>query len=90
MLMVELEMDPHSQSVLAVHVNPELQGLKRLLESAIVGHSVAEVPMIGVQAIKERYLSPFRNAARAALLHAWEAFAQFEKKAPAEIPDNLG
>jgi len=80
-LSIEVEVDLRSRSVLAVYVSPDLPGLKNLLVSAMVGRSAAEIPDTGIQTIKSRYFSPFRNAAHAALLHAWEAFGQFEKKA---------
>jgi len=80
-LSVEVEVDLRSRSVLAVYVSPDLPGLKSLLGSAMVGRSAAEIPDTGIQTIRTRYFSPFRNAAHAALLHTWEAFVQFEKKA---------
>lgn len=80
LLTMELEVDPSTRSVLAVHVNPELNGLKHILEATVVGRPAANIPSAGVQAIADWYYSPFRNAARAALLHAWDAFCQFEKK----------
>ena len=80
-LSIEVEVDLRSRSVLAVYVSPDLPGLKSLLGSAMVGRSAAEIPDTGIQTIRTRYFSPFRNAAHAALLHTWEAFVQFEKKA---------
>lgn len=88
MLVVEVEIDPQSRSVVAVFVNPDLQGLKRLLESAVVGNSGADIQERAIRAIRERYLSPFRNAARAALLHALEVFARFDKEAPSPIAES--
>jgi hypothetical protein len=83
LLSIEIEIERTGQSIVAVHVNPDLGGLKRLIERAIVGQNVSAIAGAGVQAIMERYHSPFRNAARAALMHAWEAFAQVDKRAPA-------
>ena len=83
-LSIEVELDLRSLSVLAVHVSPDLPGLKNLLVSAMVGRSAGDIPGTGILAIKARYFSPFRNAASAALLHVWEAFVQFEKRIPAE------
>ena len=82
-LSIEVEVDLRSCSVLEVYVSPDLPGLRNLLVSAMVGRSAADIPDTGVLTIKSRYFSPFRNAANAALLHAWEAFGQFEKKFPA-------
>ena len=79
-LTVEIEVDPKTRSVLALFINPELGGLKRLLDSATVGRSIDDIPSLSADALKERYFSPLRNAARAALLHAWEAFQQYEGK----------
>ncbi len=84
-LSIEVEVDVRSRSVLAVHVSPDLPGLENLLVSAMVGRAAGDIPGTGILTIKARYFSPFRNAANAALLHAWEAFVQFEKKVPAEI-----
>jgi len=84
-LSIEVEVDLRSRSVLAVYVNPDLPGLKNLLISAMVGRAAAEIPEYGVGALKTRYFSPFRNAANAALLHAWEAFVQFEKKVSSTV-----
>jgi hypothetical protein len=86
LLTVEVEVDGATRSVLAVYVNPELQGLQRLLESALVGHAADGIAVVGQQAINSCYYSPFRNAARAALLHAQDAFAQFEKRAATPLP----
>lgn len=80
-LSIEVEVDLRSRSVLAVYVSPDLPGLRNLLVSAMVGRPAAEIPDTGILTIKTRYFSPFRNAAHAALLHTWEAFVQFEKKA---------
>jgi hypothetical protein len=85
-LSIEVEVDLRSRSVLAVYVSPDLPGLKSLLGSAMVGRPAAEIPDTGIQTLKARYFSPFRNAAQAALLHTWEAFVQFEKKVPAAVP----
>jgi hypothetical protein len=85
-LSIEVEVDLRSRSVLGVYLSPDLPGLKNLLVSAMVGRPAAEIPEYGVGALKTRYFSPFRNAANAALLHAWEAFVQFEKKFPAAVP----
>jgi hypothetical protein len=85
-LSTEVEVDLRSRSVIAVYINPDLPGLKNLLVSAMVGRPAAEIPETGILTIKARYFSPFRNAANAALLHAWEAFVQFEKKVPTAIP----
>ena len=85
-LSIEVEVDLRSRSVLAVYVSPDLPGLKSLLGSAMVGRPAADIPDTGIQTLKTRYFSPFRNAAHAALLHTWEAFVQFEKKAPAAVP----
>jgi hypothetical protein len=73
LLTVEIEIDRLTQFVLAVHVNPDLGGLKHLIEEALVGQAASGISGAGVQAITEHYHSPFRNAARAALLQAWEA-----------------
>ena len=80
-LSIEVEVDLRSRSVLAVYLSPDLPGLRNLLVSAMVGRPAAEIPDTGIQTIKTRYFSPFRNAAHAALLHTWGAFVQFEKKA---------
>lgn len=79
LLTIEIEIERAGQSVVAVHVNPDLGGLKRLIEEAIVGQGASEIVGAGVQAIMEHYHSPFRNAARAALLQAWERCAQPDK-----------
>lgn len=73
LLTIELEIDGTTQLILAVHLYPEFTALKRLIEEAIIGKTIATIPTDGVQAIMEHYHSPFRNAARAALLQAWEA-----------------
>ncbi len=73
LLTIELEVERTTQLVLAVYVYPECMALKRLIEEAIIGKTIAAIPTDGVQAIMEHYHSPFRNAARAALLQAWEA-----------------
>lgn len=80
-LSIEVEVDLRSRSVLAVYLSPDLPGLRNLLVAAMVGRPATEIPDTGIQTIKTRYFSPFRNAAHTALLHAWEAFVQFEKKA---------
>jgi hypothetical protein len=80
LLSIEIEIERADQSVIAVYVNPDLGGLKRLIEEAIVGQNASAIAGAGVQAIMEHYHSPFRNAARAALLHAWEACAQADKR----------
>jgi len=80
-LSIEVEVDLRSRSVLAVYLSPDLPGLRNLLVSAMVGRSAADIPDTGILTIKTRYFSPFRNAAHAALLHTWEAFVHFEKKA---------
>ncbi len=85
-LSIEVEVDVRSRSVLAVYISPDLPGLKSLLVPAMVGRSAADIPDTGVGTLKTRYFSPFRNAASAALLHAWEAFVQFEKRGPVAIP----
>lgn len=86
LLTVEVEVDRLTRSVTAVYVSPELQGLQRLLESALVGHSADGIAVVGQQAINSCYYSPFRNAARAALLHTQDAFAHFEKEAATPVP----
>ncbi|MGD0765905.1 MAG: hypothetical protein ABR978_06325 [Dehalococcoidia bacterium] len=86
LLTVEVEVDRLTRSVTAIFVNPEFQGLQRLLESALVGHAADAIAVVGQQAINSRYYSPPRNAARAALLHIQDAFAQFEKKAATPVP----
>ena len=87
LLTIEIEIDRSSQSVLAVYVNPDLGGLKRLIEGAIVGKSASAMAGAGAQAVMEHYHSPFRNAAHAALLHAWEAFAQVGKRSYGRAPE---
>jgi len=72
-LMIEVEIERTTLLVVAVYVHPEFTALKRLIEEAIVGKTIAMIPTDGVQAITEHYYSPPRNAARAALLQAWEA-----------------
>jgi hypothetical protein len=86
LLTVEVEVDRLTRSVTAVYVTPELQGLQRLLESALVGHAADGIAVVGQQAINSCYYSPFRNAARAALLHTQDAFAHFEKEAATPVP----
>ena len=85
LLSIEIEIDRADQSIVAVHVNPDLGGLKRLIEGTIVGKNVSSIAGAGVQAVMDRYHSPFRNAARAALLHAWEACGQADKRSLAPM-----
>ena len=82
LLTVEIEIDTTTQSVRAVHVNPDLGGLKRIIEGALVGQPASAMGTAGVAAIMEHYHSPFRNAARAALLHAWEAYTHTDRQSP--------
>lgn len=89
LLSIEIEIERVDQSVIAVHVNPDLGGLKRLIEEAIVGQNASAIAGTGVQAIMERYHSPFRNAARAALLHAWESYAQADKRSLTPVGEPL-
>ena len=74
LLSIEIELDCASQSVVAVHVDPGLTGLKHIIEGAIVGQGAAAIGNVALQAVAKRYHSPFRNAARAALTGAWEAY----------------
>lgn len=79
-LFIEVELDRASLTVSAVYVSPNFQGLKRLLESALVGKPLLEAETAGMEAIQEAYNSPFRGAARAALFQAAESFRMAEKK----------
>jgi hypothetical protein len=80
MLVIELEVERASQSIAAVYVNPEFAGLRRLIESALVGRPITELATTGVTVVADRYRSPFRNAARAALLSALEAYGLPRKR----------
>ena len=82
LLTVEIEIDTTTQSVRAVHVNPDLGGLKLIVEGALVGQPASAMGTAGVAAIMEHYHSPLRNAARAALLHAWEAYTHTDRQSP--------
>ena len=91
LLTVEIEVDSTDQCVLAVHVNPDLGGLKRIIDDAVVGKPVSSIASAGAAAIMSHYHSPFRNAARAALVHAWEAYEQSGKASltPEDQPQRL-
>jgi hypothetical protein len=65
--MVEIELDLQSKSVVAAYVSPELQGLKELLQSTVLGQSIEDIPTPGLPAAGERYFSAYHNVMRSAL-----------------------
>ena len=88
MLVIEMEVDPDSLCILEVHVSPGLGGLRQLLKSELEGTPLSNVKTKGAEAVYQSYLSPFRNAARAALLHAAESHAVDQKRrGPAFLRD---
>ena len=86
LLVIELEVNCAKFVVKAVHISPPYGALKGLLESALVGELMSTVAETGIDAISESYFSPYRNAARSALLKATEAFATFRKR---QSPEDL-
>ena len=79
MLVIEIEVDCQSSCIVEVHVSPKFDGLRQLLKSELEGMLLTDVTTKGVAAVNQSYLSPFRNAARAALLHAAESYRLADK-----------
>ena len=80
MLVIEIEVDSDSLRILKVHVSPDFEGLRQLLNSELEGMSFADLLTAGVATINRLYRSPFRNAACAALRNAAESYAVAQKR----------
>jgi hypothetical protein len=80
MLVVEIEVDRDSLRIVKVYISPDFEGLRQLLSSELEGMLFSDLPTAGTAAVNRLYLSPFRNAARAALRNAAESYAIAQKR----------